>query len=118
MLARLALAASAALITLLFTSPLALTQGDTTGDPPVDPANPCLGPLQRELLCPDRGMPPPFALRIDKKTRKGRTLLRAANSINSRGEGPAELFGTRRGPNTMTATQKIWRRGGGKATYK
>ncbi len=113
---RLALAASAAVLTLLVAVPIASTQDD--GDAPIDPANPCTGPLQRELLCPDLRMSPPYDLRIDKKTRKGRTLLRATNSINSRGEGPAELFGTRSGPNTMTATQKIWRRGGGKATYR
>src|SRR3712207_7532419 len=36
--------------------------------------------------------------------------LRATNSINSYGSGPAELFGRRRGRLTATAEQKIWRR--------
>jgi hypothetical protein len=78
--------------------------------------NPCLGTRAADLLCPDLRMSPPADLRIDKKTRPGRVLLRAANSINSRGEGPAELYGTRHGKFTMTATQKIRRRSGGKLT--
>lgn len=79
------------------------------------PENPCDRPLL-ELMCPDLRMSPPYDLRIDRRTRRGRVLLRATNSINSRGAGPAELFGTRSGPNTATATQKIQRKGGGKFT--
>jgi hypothetical protein len=81
------------------------------------PANPCQRPLL-ELMCPDLRMSPPYDLRIDRRTRRHHVLLRAANSINSRGEGPAELFGTRRGKYTATATQKIQRRGGGKMTVR
>jgi hypothetical protein len=83
--------------------------------PPPDP-NPCNGPMKRELLCPDLQMSPPYDLRIDKHRKRGRVLLRAANSINSRGQGPAELFGTRHGKFTMRATQKIWMSDGKKFT--
>jgi hypothetical protein len=69
-----------------------------------------------DLLCPDLRMSPPYDLHIQRRGR--RTVLRAANSINSRGTGPAELFATRRGTYTATATQKIWRRGGGKLTVR
>jgi hypothetical protein len=81
------------------------------------PDNPCERPLL-DLLCPDLRMSPPFGLRIDRHIRRGRVFLRAANSINSRGDGPAELFGTRRSTYTATATQKIYRRGGGKLTVR
>ena len=83
------------------------------GDPV--PENPCERPLL-DLLCPDLRMSPPYDLRIDRRVRRGRTVLRAANSINSRGTGPAELFGRRKGTYTATANQKIWRQGGGKLT--
>lgn len=81
------------------------------------PENPCDRPLL-ELMCPDLSMSPPYDLRIDSRTQRGRVLLRAANSINSRGDGPAELFGVRRGPYTASATQQIQRRGGGKFTSR
>lgn len=81
------------------------------------PANPCKRPLLH-LLCPDLRMSPPYDLHIDRRTRRGRVLLRATNSVNSRGEGPAELFGRRRGPNTATAVQKIQVRGGGTYTAR
>jgi hypothetical protein len=72
--------------------------------------------MKRVLLCPDLQMSPPYDLRIDRSRKKGRVLLRAANSINSRGQGPAELFGTRHGRFTMTATQKIHMSNGSKFT--
>jgi hypothetical protein len=108
---RLTLAAAAAVTTLV-----AVPGSANPQDPAPDP-NPCTGPLKRELLCPDLRMSPPFDLRIDK-THKGKILLRAANSINSRGQGPAELFGTRHGTHTMWATQKIYRSDGTKLTIK
>jgi hypothetical protein len=80
------------------------------------PENPCMRPLL-ELMCPDLQMSAPYDLAIDRRTRRGRVLLRAANSINSRGDGPAELFGTRTGPYTASATQKIYVKGGGVRTY-
>ncbi|MDP8943891.1 MAG: lysyl oxidase family protein, partial [Actinomycetota bacterium] len=78
--------------------------------------NPCLGPLAAELLCPDLVMRPPYDLRIDRRTRPGRVLLRAANSIDSVGVGPAELRGRRDGPRTMAARQRILRRDGTRLT--
>ena len=74
--------------------------------------NPCLGPQAGELLCPDLVMRPPFDLRIDRRSRPGRALLRAGNSIDSLGLGPAELRGRRDGPMTMSAHQRILRRDG------
>jgi hypothetical protein len=100
----------AALVSLLVVPAAASAQEDV-------PENPCERPLL-DLYCPDLTMSPPYNLRIDRKTERGRVLLRAANSINSRGEGPAELFGRRRGTYSATATQKIWRRGGGKMTVR
>jgi hypothetical protein len=93
----------------------AQTGGTDPGDPGTVPENPCERPLL-DLLCPDLTMSPPFDLRIDRHIKRGRVFLRAANSINSRGEGPAELFGTRHGRYSANATQKIWRRGGGTMT--
>jgi hypothetical protein len=89
--------------------------GTTPEDPNQVPANPCERPLL-DLLCPDLRMSPPYDLHIDRRGK--RRVLRAANSINSRGTGPAELFATRKGRYTATATQKIWRRGGGKLTVR
>jgi hypothetical protein len=71
---------------------------------------------QRNLKCPDLRMRPPFAL--DREKVGGRPVLRAANSIDSVGEGPAELVGNRSGPRTMKAKQKIYRRGGGRIWRK
>jgi hypothetical protein len=86
-------------------------------DPGTVPANPCERPLL-DLLCPDLTMSPPFDLRIDRNIKRGHVFLRAANSVNSRGDGPAELFGRRHGGYTALATQKIWRQGGGKLTVE
>jgi hypothetical protein len=91
------------------------TAAQAQDDPNQVPANPCERPLL-DLLCPDLRMSPPFDLHIDHRGK--RRILRAANSINSRGTGPAELFATRKGRYTATATQKIWRRGGGKLTVR
>lgn len=40
---------------------------------------------------------------------EGRTVLRAANNLKSRGEGPIMLRGTRTGSRTMSARQHIYR---------
>ena len=77
--------------------------------------NPCLGSEAQSLLCPDLVMAPPFDLRIDRRTRPGRRLLRAGNSIDSVGAGPAELRGARDGPRTMAAVQRIHRPDGTRA---
>ncbi len=110
------LAALAALL-LLPAAAHAQSGGTPPGQPPAEPVpdNPCERELL-DLLCPDLRMSPPYDLRIDRKVRRGRTVLRAANSIDSRGTGPAELFGRRKGTYTATAVQRIWRAGGGKFT--
>ncbi len=75
------------------------------------PANPCLDAAQRAALrCPDLRMRRPFGLRIDPFVRPGRVMLRAGNSIDSVGAGPAELFGVRSSRMHMKARQRIYRR--------
>jgi len=79
------------------------------------PPNPCLDREQRaKLLCPDLRMKPPFGLVTDPFVRPGRVVLRAGNSIDSIGRGPAELLGVRDRPRGMRARQRIHRRGGGR----
>jgi hypothetical protein len=86
------------------------------GTTPV-PVNPCLDVDAEELLCPNLRMRPPSDLRVSK-TRSGRRLLHATNSIDSRGEGPAELRGKRNGKHYMDADQRVRLRGGGRRTLK
>ena len=77
------------------------------------PPNPCLDPVQsKQLLCPDLVMKKPHGLRLDRKIRPGRVVLRAGNSIDSVGLGPAELRGVRTSAGYMRARQRIYRRGG------
>ena len=77
------------------------------------PPNPCLDPVQRKtLLCPDLVMAKPFGLTLDKRIRPGRSVLRAGNSIDNLGLGPAELHGVRSSAGYMRARQRIHRRGG------
>lgn len=79
------------------------------------PANPCLDArAAARLLCPDLVMKKPFGLRIDPLVRPGRLVLRAGNSIDSVGLGPAELHGVRTGRYVMRARQRIYRRRGGR----
>ena len=66
------------------------------------------------LRCPDLVMRRPWGLYTDRGTRPGRTLLRAGNVIDSVGDGPAELLGTRIGPRFMRARQRIYTRDGGR----
>ena len=80
--------------------------------------NPCITPRAKRLRCPDLEMSRPFGLYLDKRTRRGRTLLRAGNSINSVGRGPAELFGVRSSRRFMRARQRIYKRGGGKISVR
>jgi Lysyl oxidase len=78
------------------------------------PPNPCLDARQRPALrCPDLVMRKPFGLRVDFFTRPGRVLLRAGNSIDSVGRGPAELRGVRTHRYFMRGRQRIYRVGGG-----
>jgi hypothetical protein len=79
--------------------------------PDID-ANPCVGPQAPELRCPDLVMERPFGLYTDRITKPGRVLLRAGNSIDSIGKGPAELLGIRTGPRWMRTRQRIYRRDG------
>jgi hypothetical protein len=79
------------------------------------PANPCIDPVQRAALrCPDLRMSKPFDLTLDRQAVRGRVVLRAGNSIDSVGAGPAELFGVRTSRYGMKARQRIYKRGGGR----
>jgi hypothetical protein len=77
------------------------------------PENPCLDAVQvKTLLCPDLVMKKPYGLQLDRRINPGRVVLRAGNSIDNIGKGPAELFGTRTSRYFMRARQRIYRRGG------
>jgi hypothetical protein len=79
------------------------------------PPNPCVDPDRRaQLRCPDLQVSKPFDLVLDPFARPGRLMLRAGNSIDSIGRGPAELFGVRIGARLMRARQRIYRRRGGR----
>jgi hypothetical protein len=109
--ARLALAAAAA-IGLVAVSASAQEEAAAPGYGQTTAAdNPCLGPKRGVLACPNLRMSPPRDLFVSK-TKSGRRLLHAENSINSRGIGPAELRGVRApGKHYMEARQAIHRRG-------
>ncbi len=82
--------------------------------------NPCLDRETRKkrgLLCPDLRMSVPYDI-VRDETASGTPILRAANSINSIGDGPAELHGERSGRYTMNAVNQIHKKSGGKATFK
>jgi hypothetical protein len=81
---------------------------------PAQEKNPCLAPDASRLRCPDLVMRRPWGIYVDRSTKPGRTLLRAGNVIDSAGDGPAELFGTRIGPRFMRGRQRIYRRDGGR----
>jgi hypothetical protein len=87
---------------------------EPSGGDPQRAENPCLGPDAGRLRCPDLVMRRPWGIYTDRGTKPGRTLLRAGNSIDSAGDGPAELFGTRIGPRFMRARQRIYLRAGGR----
>jgi hypothetical protein len=74
--------------------------------------NPCKGADAAKLYCPDLRMRPPFDLHRDRSI-KGHVVLRAANSIDNMGRGPAELRGRRIRRDRMAAKQAIHRVGGG-----
>lgn len=77
--------------------------------------NPCLDAERRaSLLCPDLVMKKPFGLQLDRKVKRGRVVLRAGNSIDNVGLGPAELHGTRMSRSFMRGRQRIYRRQGGR----
>jgi hypothetical protein len=79
------------------------------------PPNPCLEAERRaQLNCPDLQMSKPFGLTADPFVWPGHVVLRAGNSINSIGRGPAELFGVRDSRYGMRGRQRIYKRAGGK----
>jgi lysyl oxidase len=90
--------------------PAAVGAGDSPRAPVAE--NPCITKRARFLDCPDLVMKPPFGLYAEHS--HGRVLLRAGNSIDSVGRGPAELYGERIGPRFMRARQRIYRRAGGR----
>ena len=73
----------------------------------MDP-NPCVSAFARGLRCPDLVMRRPHGLYTERSG--GRTLLRAGNSIDNIGRGPAEIHGTRIGPSFMRGRQRIYLR--------
>lgn len=79
--------------------------------PAVDP-NPCLTPEASMLRCPDLVMRRPWGLYSDRLTKPGHTVLRAGNSIDNVGSGPAELHGVRTRKRWMRAHQRIYRQDG------
>ena len=76
--------------------------------------NPCLTDQAAALRCPDLVMRRPFGLYVDVKTKPTRVLLRAGNSLDNIGLGPAELHGRRTSRWFMRARQRIYKRGGGR----
>jgi hypothetical protein len=64
------------------------------------------------LRCPDLIMSAPSGLRLDRRTRPGRVLLRAASAINNRGRGPLELRARRLGRRRWRVYQAIYDRHG------
>ena len=96
----------------------ALIAGPAAAAAPRDP-NPCLDAQARRLLmCPRLTISRPSNIYLDRSTRRGRVLLRATSSLNSVGRGPIEFRGHRTGPNSMSAVQRIYRRGGGHVTLR
>jgi len=82
------------------------------------PQNPCLGPDAAQLRCPNLRMRPPSDLYVTK-TASGRRLLHAKNSIDSSGDGPAELRGKRpSGKHFMEANQRIVQTDGRRRTIE
>ncbi len=89
----------------------AAAQDAGAGEPP----NPCLNAERRaQLNCPDLQMSKPFGLTADPFVWPGHVVLRAGNSINSVGRGPAELLGVRDSRYGMRGRQRIYKRRSGK----
>jgi hypothetical protein len=88
--------------------------------PPNPPAvvttNPCALATRWHIRCPDLEMKRPFGLQLQYS--HGRALLRAGNSIDNVGGGPAELRGRRVSRRFMRATQRIYRSGRGHITAR
>ncbi|MBN8867355.1 MAG: hypothetical protein J0H98_07360 [Solirubrobacterales bacterium] len=87
---------------------------DFSPERPSGVPDPCRTPnVAKRLLCPDLQIGKPSEMYLDRKTEKGRALLRATNDIQSRGLGPMEVRGHRDRVRSMNVTQAIRRRGGG-----
>ncbi|MGH2805428.1 MAG: lysyl oxidase family protein, partial [Thermoleophilaceae bacterium] len=84
---------------------------------PVD-ENPCIGPEAKRLRCPDLVMRRPYGMYTDRLTKRGHTVLRAGNVIDSVGAGPAELHGVRTSRRFMRARQRIYLRRGGRIAVR
>jgi hypothetical protein len=88
------------------------------GTSPERDPNPCLIAAQaKKLLCPTVTISKPSALYLERRS-SGHRVLRATSSLNSVGAGPVELHGTRTGPYSMSAVQRIYKRSGGWITVK
>jgi hypothetical protein len=94
------------------------TGGTGSGDHVKRDPNPCLDAAQaKKLLCPTVTISKPSALYFERRS-SGHLVLRATSSLNSVGRGPVELHGTRTGPYSMSAVQRIYKRGGGWITVR
>jgi hypothetical protein len=80
----------------------------STGPEGAQPS-PCANP-KLQLRCPDLEMSAPFDMHLDRSTRLGHLLLRAASSINNLGAGPLELRAHFTGPHKMVLYQAIYDR--------
>jgi hypothetical protein len=76
-----------------------------------DAAGPCQA-APPHVRCPDLIMSAPSHLRLDRTTRHGRVLLRAASSIDNHGRGPLELRARRVGRHRWRVYQAIYDRRG------
>lgn len=85
--------------------------GPTTPESRAQAPNPC-HTARLHLHCPDLVMSAPSALHLDRSTRPGRVLLRAASSIDEHGRGPMELRARRVGPHRWRVYQAIYDRRG------
>ena len=70
------------------------------------------GRKARDLLCPTLTISRPSNMYFERRS-SGHLVLRATSSLNNVGRGPIEMHGRRNGPNSMRATQRIYRRDGG-----
>src|SRR3954466_14857665 len=93
------------------------TGGTSTGDHVKRDPNPCLTQAAKKLLCPTLSISKPYDLYFERRS-SGHRVLRATSSLNSTGKGPIELHGTRTGDYSMSAVQRIYKRGGGYVTVR
>src|SRR3954466_12510169 len=92
--------------------------GGTGSDHVKRAPNPCLDAAQaRKLLCPTVTISKPYDLYFEHRS-SGHRGWRATSSLNSVGKGPGELHGTRTGPYSMSAVQRIYKRAGGWITVR